>query len=100
LAHAQGVRQVTLLGQNVNSYRDTTMFDDQQVASTSSTQRADFKTVYRPRTGGWRFVDLLDRVSSVDPNMRIRFTAAHPKDFPIELLQLIGERANICKQVG
>lgn len=45
-----------------------------------------FKTVYKTKKGGLRFADLLDKVSSVDPEMRIRFTAAHPKDFPDEVM--------------
>lgn len=41
--------------------------------------------MYKNKKGGLRFADLLDKVSSVDPEMRIRFTAAHPKDFPDEV---------------
>lgn len=48
-----------------------------------------FKTVYKTKKGGMRFADLLDKVSSVDPEMRIRFTAAHPKDFPEEVIEII-----------
>lgn len=46
-----------------------------------------------------RFADLLDRVSLVDPEMRIRFTSPHPKDFPDEVLEIMQERANICEQI-
>ncbi|XP_026321396.1 CDK5RAP1-like protein [Hyposmocoma kahamanoa] len=89
----QGVREVTLLGQNVNSYRDVSQHSDKL-----DTQLAKgFKTVYKSKKGGLRFADLLEKVSSVDPEMRIRFTAAHPKDFPDEVLQIIKERPNICK---
>nr|CAI5853971.1 unnamed protein product [Callosobruchus analis] len=56
----KGVKEVTLLGQNVNSYR----------------------------RGGLRFADLLDRVARVNPEMRIRFTSPHPKDFPDEVVQV------------
>lgn len=42
--------------------------------------------MYKHKKGGLRFADLLDKVSSVDPEMRIRFTAAHPKDFPDEVI--------------
>ncbi|CAB3230251.1 unnamed protein product [Arctia plantaginis] len=89
----QGVKEVTLLGQNVNSYRDVT-----QATEKVDTQVAKgFRTVYKTKKGGLRFVDLLEKVSAVDPEMRIRFTAAHPKDFPDEVLQIISERPNICK---
>ncbi|CAO2578186.1 Mitochondrial tRNA methylthiotransferase CDK5RAP1 [Lemmus lemmus] len=71
----QGVKEVTLLGQNVNSFH------------------------YKTKQGGLRFSHLLDQVSRIDPEMRIRFTSPHPKDFPDEVLQLIHERHNICKQI-
>ncbi|XP_039756618.1 CDK5RAP1-like protein [Pararge aegeria] len=90
-----GVKEVTLLGQNVNSYRDVaerTERNDTQLAQ-------GFKTVYKSKKGGLRFADLLDKVSAVDPEMRIRFTASHPKDFPDEVLQVISERPNICKML-
>ncbi|XP_069035546.1 mitochondrial tRNA methylthiotransferase CDK5RAP1 isoform X3 [Lepisosteus oculatus] len=93
----QGVREVTLLGQNVNSYRDTSV---QQLSGVEPTRRSrGFSALYRDRQGGLRFADLLDRVSLVDPEMRVRFTSPHPKDFPDEVLQLIQERGNICKQI-
>ncbi|CAJ1051812.1 CDK5 regulatory subunit-associated protein 1 [Xyrichtys novacula] len=93
----QGVKEVTLLGQNVNSYRDTS---EEQSCGANVTQLSQgFKTIYRTKQGGLRFSDLLDRVSRIDPEMRIRFTSPHPKDFPDEVLQLIAERGNICKQI-
>ncbi|XP_061731573.1 CDK5 regulatory subunit-associated protein 1 isoform X2 [Nerophis ophidion] len=93
----QGVKEVTLLGQNVNSYRDTS---EEQFWGASPTELSrGFKTVYRAKQGGLRFSDLLDRISQVDPNMRVRFTSPHPKDFPDEVLHLIAERGNICKQI-
>lgn len=117
------MKEVTLLGQNVNSYRD--LSEQQFTCSEGSTQLSrGFKTVYRTKQGGLRFSDLLDRVSLIDPEMRIRFTSPHPKDFPDEVstmklpvytwwdilvrnvfvvlyqvLQLIQERRNICKQI-
>ncbi|XP_024126052.1 CDK5 regulatory subunit-associated protein 1 isoform X1 [Oryzias melastigma] len=93
----QGVKEVTLLGQNVNSYRDTS---EEQFCSPDPTRLSrGFQTVYKPKQGGLRFSDLLDRASRVNPTMRIRFTSPHPKDFPDEVLQLIAERENICKQI-
>uniref|UniRef100_A0A8D3BYC7 Mitochondrial tRNA methylthiotransferase CDK5RAP1 n=1 Tax=Scophthalmus maximus TaxID=52904 RepID=A0A8D3BYC7_SCOMX len=93
----QGVKEVTLLGQNVNSYRDTS--EEQFCGSDLAALSRGFETVYRTKQGGLRFSDLLDRVSRIDPDMRIRFTSPHPKDFPDEVLHLIAERGNICKQI-
>ncbi|KAG8565461.1 hypothetical protein GDO81_012860 [Engystomops pustulosus] len=94
---SQGIKEVTLLGQNVNSYLDTSSL--QFPTTNASHLSRGFSTIYKPREGGLRFVDLLDQVSSVDPEMRIRFTSPHPKDFPDEVLHLIRERHNICKQI-
>ncbi|XP_041096105.1 CDK5 regulatory subunit-associated protein 1 [Polyodon spathula] len=93
----QGVKEVTLLGQNVNSYRDTS---EVQFCSAEPTHMSrGFSSLYRDRKGGLRFSELLERVSRIDPDMRVRFTSPHPKDFPDEVLQLIQERHNICKQL-
>ena len=96
-----GVKEVTLLGQNVNSYRDisqetSAMFP---ITATETKQADGFKTVYKTKKGGLRFVDLLDQVARVDPEIRIRFTSPHPKDFPCEVLELIHSRANICNSL-
>eukprot|EP00079_Xenopus_tropicalis_P031001 XP_012827252.1 PREDICTED: CDK5 regulatory subunit-associated protein 1 isoform X1 [Xenopus tropicalis] len=94
---SQGVKEVTLLGQNVNSYRDTSSAQFPNAESPPLSR--GFSTIYKHKKGGLRFVDLLDKVSQIDPEMRIRFTSPHPKDFPDEVLQLIAERHNICKQI-
>lgn len=93
----QGVKEVTLLGQNVNSYRDTS--EEQFCGHDVTRLSRGFSTVYKSKKGGLRFSDLLDQVSRIDPDMRVRFTSPHPKDFPDEVLQLIAERGNICKQI-
>lgn len=93
----QGVKEVTLLGQNVNSYRDTSQ--ENFCGSSPTNLSRGFRTVYQSKRGGLRFSDLLDRVSRIDPDMRIRFTSPHPKDFPDEVLHLIADRGNICKQI-
>ncbi|XP_062445292.1 mitochondrial tRNA methylthiotransferase CDK5RAP1 [Rhea pennata] len=93
----QGVKEVTLLGQNVNSFRD--MSEVQFQSADTPVLSRGFSTVYKAKPGGLRFAHLLDQVSRIDPEMRIRFTSPHPKDFPDEVLQLIQERHNICKQL-
>ncbi|KAM6053630.1 mitochondrial tRNA methylthiotransferase CDK5RAP1 [Chlamydotis macqueenii] len=93
----QGVKEVTLLGQNVNSFRDMSEVQFRSAAAPALSR--GFSTVYKAKQGGLRFAHLLDHVSRIDPEMRIRFTSPHPKDFPDEVLQLIQERHNICKQL-
>jgi len=98
----QGVKEVMLLGQNVNSYRDLSDGEGGGVAEGKAATKLSndgFRTVYKSKLGGRRFADLLARVSDVDPEMRVRFTSPHPKDFPGELLDLINERPNVCNYI-
>jgi len=92
-----GIKEITLLGQNVNSYHDKSWSDSLTPYSTSN---AGFSNTYRLRDGaGMRFSELLDRCSLAAPDVRFRFTSPHPKDFPPELLDLIAERSNVCKSL-
>lgn len=79
----QGLKEVTLLGQNVNSYRDNSEVQFNNAVSTNLSR--GFSTNYKTKQGGLRFAHLLDQVSRIDPEMRIRFTSPHPKDFPDEV---------------
>lgn len=92
----QGIKEVTLLGQNVNSYCDKSEEDHYGGLPNSEAQGGGsagentvlsrgFKTIYKLQSGGRRFSHLLDQVSLIDPDMRIRFTSPHPKDFPDEV---------------
>ncbi len=67
----QGYKEITLLGQNVNSYK--------------------YENI--------DFTRLMDEASSVDPEIRFRFSSPHPKDFPQPLLHLIAERPNLCSYI-
>jgi len=67
----RGFQQVTLLGQNVNSYIHE----------------------------GKDFADLIEAVSQVDSIKRIRFTSPHPKDFPDKLLKTIANNPKACKHI-
>jgi len=101
-----GVKEVTLLGQNVNSYAD---FSDQEQRPFRPQGHVDyfeenyargFRSVYKPiRDGSVSFAELLDLVASVDPEMRIRFTSPHPKDFSDDVLKSIKDHHNICYQL-
>ena len=68
---AQGHKQVTLLGQNVNSY----LF------------------------GNWDFAHLITAVADVPGIERVRFTSPHPKDFPPALLDAVAGHPKICKHI-
>ncbi|XP_074038251.1 CDK5RAP1-like protein [Leptinotarsa decemlineata] len=92
----KGVKEVTLLGQNVNSYRDTSV--DTKIDNVTSLA-SGFKTVYKSKKGGLRFADLLKKVASINPEMRIRFTSPHPKDFPDEVIETIQYHPNICNSL-
>ena len=92
----EGIREVTLLGQNVNSYRDKeaeSIWGD----VTKHVNSDGFAETFKLRDGqGVRFAELMDRVSDAAPEMRFRFTSPHPKDFPDALLQVIANKANVC----
>lgn len=67
----QGYKEVTLLGQNVNSYNHE----------------------------GIDFTRLMDETSKRNPEIRFRFSSPHPKDFPEPLLYLIADRPNLCNYI-
>lgn len=92
----QGIKEITLLGQNVNSYRDVSADPER----TKTGQLAPgFKTVYKPKLGGVRFAELLERVARAVPETRIRFTSPHPKDFPDDVIHVIKQYPNICQNL-
>ena len=81
---ARGYKEVTLLGQNVNSYCWQPA-DDQMVNGKY------------PNRQPLDFADLLQTVAQAVPDMRIRFTTSHPKDMSDKTLQVIADNPNICK---
>lgn len=70
----RGYKEVTLLGQNVNSYR-----------------------FHRENEPDIDFADLLDQVADAVPEMRIRFTTSHPKDMSDKTLHTIARHPNLCR---
>ena len=67
----RGFKEITLLGQNVNSYKD----------------------------GDHTFPDLLEAIAQIDTRMRIRFTTSHPQDMSDKLINTIAGYSNICKYI-
>lgn len=70
---AKGYKEVTLLGQNVNSYKWKTEVEE---------------------VG---FPELMERVAQVSPQLRVRFATSHPKDLSDRLLEVMAKYDNICK---
>ncbi|HRE51476.1 MAG TPA: tRNA (N6-isopentenyl adenosine(37)-C2)-methylthiotransferase MiaB [Flavitalea sp.] len=79
----QGYKEITLLGQNVDSY-----------CWTPSDQASP---------GGWgqpvTFANLLEQTAKIDPSLRIRFSTSHPKDITDDVLHVIARYDNICKYI-
>ncbi len=74
----QGYKEVTLLGQNVNSYRF--------VVENAGGEKVTVD-----------FPDLMRRVAEIDPLLRVRFATSHPKDLSDKLLEVMAKYDNICK---
>jgi tRNA-2-methylthio-N6-dimethylallyladenosine synthase len=72
---SRGYREVTLLGQNVNSYR------------------------WKEGDSLLKFEKLLERVAGIDPDFRVRFATSHPKDLSDELLKVIARYPNLCRSI-
>jgi len=102
LVQEQGIKEVTLLGQNVNSYHYQPSTDI-STTNTNTTgyqlSNSGFRSRIRRSDQGFFFADLLAAVSDISPELRVRFTSPHPKDYPHYLLELMAERANICNQL-
>ncbi|XP_004232445.1 CDK5RAP1-like protein [Solanum lycopersicum] len=95
----EGVKEVTLLGQNVNSYNDTSGVENPDEPAVSWELSDGFSSMFKVKHVGLRFADLLDRLAIEFPEMRFRYTSPHPKDFPDDLLYVMRDRYNICKSI-
>ncbi|MBS3769642.1 MAG: tRNA (N6-isopentenyl adenosine(37)-C2)-methylthiotransferase MiaB [Bacteroidales bacterium] len=71
----KGYREITLIGQNVDSYK------------------------WKHEEGTQRFAELLEQVAGIDPEMRIRFATSHPKDLSDQVLKTMANHPNICKHI-
>lgn len=77
-----GYREVTLLGQNVDSYKYTPKVEDGE-----------------PQAQTINFANLLEMVAQVSPDLRVRFSTSHPKDITDEVLYTMAKYENICKYI-
>ncbi|MEZ4827023.1 MAG: tRNA (N6-isopentenyl adenosine(37)-C2)-methylthiotransferase MiaB [Bacteroidia bacterium] len=91
--HAQGYREVTLLGQNVDSYKwspDATLKGKAQIEKKFS-EGESVEVI--------NFAQLLDMVARVSPDLRVRFSTSHPKDITDEVLLVMAAHENICNYI-
>lgn len=102
----RGIKDVTLLGQNVNSYRDTSTepsdigrLDLMEIINEPKDTVEGFKTVYKPKQRGLSFEVLLEEVAKISPELRIRFTSPHPKDFTDDVIEVMAKYPNICRNM-
>lgn len=79
-----GYREVTLLGQNVDSYR------------WNLSAKGEVKDENQPTTN---FAQLLEMVALVSPDLRVRFSTSHPKDMTDEVLETMAKYENICNYI-
>lgn len=91
--HEHGYKEVTLLGQNVNSYLGELKSKNEEVNSDDNGAQGDDKSEKVA------FPALLRMVAEAVPDMRIRFTTSHPKDMSDDTLRVIAEMPNICHHI-
>lgn len=85
----QGYKEVTLLGQNVDSYLWYGGGLKKEYENLSEEEQS--RSV--------NFAQLMDKVAQIDPNVRIRFSTSHPKDMTDEVLEVMSKHENICKYI-
>ncbi len=85
----KGYREVTLLGQNVDSYKWS---DNTELKGKAQIERAGESDIVT-------FANLLEMVAQVHPDLRIRFSTSHPKDITDEVLHTMKQYDNICKYI-
>jgi len=80
----RGYREVTLLGQNVDSYR------------WNLSSKGEVKNADEPTTN---FAQLMEMVALVSPELRVRFSTSHPKDMTDDVLEIMAKYENICPYI-
>ena len=85
--YAKGFKEVTLLGQNVDSYKWS-----EQINNKAKLEKSGIDEIIN-------FANLLEMVAQVSPELRVRFSTSHPKDITDEVLYTIKKYENICKYI-
>ena len=93
--HSRGYKEVTLLGQNVNSY-----FSEESKMKNETSECIDTTDDNAmQKEASLNFPQLLALVAETFPDMRVRFTTSHPKDMSDETLRIIASHDNVCKHI-
>ena len=86
--YKKGYREVTLLGQNVDSFKwSPTQNNKIKLEKESKSEEITY------------FSDLLEMTAKVSPDLRIRFSTSHPKDITIDVLKVIRKYENVCNYI-
>ena len=84
----KGYKEITLLGQNVDSYKWSTITNNKRKLE----RNQDLIEITQ-------FSDLLESIAKIDPDLRVRFSTSHPKDITIEVLNVIKKYENVCDYI-
>ena len=84
----KGYKEITLLGQNVDSYKWSKEANNKKKLEKSN----DIKDIIN-------FSDLLEMVAKINPDLRIRFSTSHPKDITNDVLMVIKKYENVCNYI-
>jgi tRNA-2-methylthio-N6-dimethylallyladenosine synthase len=86
----KGFKEVTLLGQNVDSY----------LWYGAEGLKKDYETLtLEEKTNSVNFANLMEQVALISPKLRVRFSTSHPKDITDEFLHVMAKHDNICKYI-
>jgi len=84
----KGYKEITLLGQNVDSYKWSKEVNNKKKLEKSN----DIKDISN-------FSDLLEMVAKINPDLRVRFSTSHPKDITNDVLMVIKKYENVCNYI-
>ncbi len=87
----QGYREVTLLGQNVDSYKWSPEENNKAWLEKKEKKGQEVEVI--------NFANLIEMVAKVSPDLRVRFSTSHPKDITNEVLHTMKKYENICKYI-
>ena len=99
LLFEQGYREVTLLGQNVDSYKYKAPSNSPKGGEQLAMRETEVFPFGEDLGGAVSFATLLEMVAKVNPDLRVRFSTSHPKDMSDEVLHVMAKYENICKYV-